>query len=135
DSGATSDRGGGPAAGGVRTHRRHPHLGRPAPMPSDTPRASSHTPLGELEHAVPFRDRHVGPSADDQAKMLAFLGFSSLDDVSDQTLPPAIRSDAPLALDDARSEPEVLAELHDLAARNRPMVQMIGLGYHGTVTP
>jgi glycine dehydrogenase len=33
------------------------------------------------------------------------------------------------------SEAQALAELRALAASNRPMVQMIGLGYHGTVTP
>ena len=33
------------------------------------------------------------------------------------------------------SETETLAELRALAAKNRPMVQMIGLGYHDTITP
>jgi glycine dehydrogenase len=33
------------------------------------------------------------------------------------------------------TEAQALAELRRLARDNRPMVQMIGLGYHGTVTP
>ena len=91
--------------------------------------------LADLEHAEPFVERHVGPSTDDQAKMLALLGSSSLDDLVEQTLPPAIRSSKPLALDRARSEAEVLSELRVLAARNRVLVPMIGLGYYGTTTP
>ena len=30
--------------------------------------------LSELEHAAPFRDRHIGPSTDDRAKMVAVVG-------------------------------------------------------------
>src|SRR6185369_14730392 len=32
-------------------------------------------------------------------------------------------------------ETETLAELRALAAKNRPLVQMIGMGYHDTITP
>src|SRR5205823_4070079 len=41
----------------------------------------------------------------------------------------------PLELPPPATEDQALAELRTLAARNRPMVQMIGLGYHDTVTP
>ena len=39
-----------------------------------------------------FVDRHLGPGADDQAKMLASLGFGSLDELTDAALPQVIRS-------------------------------------------
>src|SRR5207245_3119681 len=35
----------------------------------------------------------------------------------------------------ARTEAEVLAELRDIAGRNRVLRPMIGLGYYGTYTP
>ena len=46
-----------------------------------------------------------------------------------------MHSDTPLALAAGRAEHEVLDELRALAARNQVLTSMIGLGYHGTVTP
>src|SRR5450830_2170764 len=67
--------------------------------------------------------------------MLRVVGHASLDALVDAAVPAGIRSNAPLALPAARSEAEVLAALLAIAAKNRPMVQMIGLGYSDTVTP
>jgi glycine dehydrogenase len=88
-----------------------------------------------LDASVPFARRHIGPAAEDQAKMLAVLGYSSLDDLVDAAVPSSVHSDTPLALDAGRAEHEVLDELRALAARNQVLTSMIGLGYHGTVTP
>jgi glycine dehydrogenase len=53
----------------------------------------------------------------------------------DAAIPEGIRTTTPLRLPAAATEPEVIAELRAVATRNRVMVQMIGLGYHGTHTP
>jgi glycine dehydrogenase len=82
-----------------------------------------------------FSTRHIGPQVDDREKMLATLGLTDLEQLVDQSLPRSIRSTEPLALPAALSESETLAVLRDLASRNRPLTPMIGLGYHGTVTP
>ncbi|MFC1434345.1 aminomethyl-transferring glycine dehydrogenase [Streptacidiphilus sp. N1-3] len=82
-----------------------------------------------------FERRHIGPDADSQAKMLAQVGYSSLDELTAAAVPAAIRSLEALDLPDARSEAEVLAELRELAGRNQVLRPMIGLGYHGTFTP
>jgi glycine dehydrogenase len=82
-----------------------------------------------------FSARHIGPQADDREKMLAALGLSSLEELVDQSLPQSIRSSKPLDLPLALSESETLAELRELANRNRALTSMIGLGYHGTITP
>src|SRR6266511_4481654 len=74
--------------------------------------------LSALEQARPFAERHIGTSETDQAKM-----------------PAAIRSHRPLDLPPAASEAEALAELRGLAADNRVLTSMIGLGYHDTITP
>lgn len=66
--------------------------------------------------------------------MLDCLGLKSLDDLVDRAMPEAIRCGA-LNLPAARSEQTVLARLEELAERNNPGRAMIGLGYHGTVTP
>ncbi len=91
------------------------------------------SPLARLTED--FVERHVGPSADKLAHMLDVIGAKSLDDLLDQTVPAAIRSESELDLPAARTEPEVLAALRQLAARNRARTSLIGMGYHGTVTP
>jgi glycine dehydrogenase len=91
--------------------------------------------LSDLRASAPFTTRHIGPSADDRAKMVALLGRADLDDLIDAAVPPSIRSTGPLALDAGHSEADVLAELRSLAARNTVLTSMIGLGYSGTFTP
>ncbi|NIH87657.1 aminomethyl-transferring glycine dehydrogenase [Amycolatopsis granulosa] len=81
-----------------------------------------------------FADRHIGPSEHEQAKMLAECGYGSLDALVEAAVPAAIRTAGALGLPPA-SEQEATAELRALAAKNRPMTQMIGLGFSDTVTP
>ncbi|MFC0436831.1 aminomethyl-transferring glycine dehydrogenase [Kutzneria buriramensis] len=93
-------------------------------------------PLAALEHGTPFADRHVGPRAAELGKILDVIGVGSLEELAQRAVPSAIRSDAlTLSLPAPATETEALAELRELADRNRPMVQMIGLGYYGTITP
>ncbi|MGI8331547.1 aminomethyl-transferring glycine dehydrogenase [Actinomadura scrupuli] len=82
-----------------------------------------------------FADRHIGPSPDEHARMLEAVGFSDMDALIDAAVPAAIRTTRPLDLPPALSEPEALARLRELASRNQVLTSMIGLGYHGTVTP
>ncbi|MER0242937.1 aminomethyl-transferring glycine dehydrogenase [Streptomyces sp. HSW2009] len=91
--------------------------------------------LTELERGTPFDERHIGPDREAQAKMLAQVGFGSLDELTAAAVPDVIKSAEALRLPDARTEPEVLAELRALADRNQVVTPMIGLGYHGTFTP
>ena len=91
--------------------------------------------LAELRAAAPFTTRHIGPTPDDRAKMVALLGHADLDELIDAAVPPSIRSHTPLALDDGLSEAAVLAELRELASRNTVLTSMIGLGYAATFTP
>ncbi len=67
--------------------------------------------------------------------MLATLGVATLGELIDQAVPKTIRNDQPLSLPDARSEPEVLAALGQLAAQNTVITSLIGAGYYGTHTP
>jgi glycine dehydrogenase len=91
--------------------------------------------LSQLDRVAPFVERHVGPSADDQAKMLAVVGYGSLDELVCAAVPEAIQAFDTLNLPTAGSESRVLAELRSVAARNRRVTSMIGLGYAETVTP
>ncbi|SHN47470.1 aminomethyl-transferring glycine dehydrogenase [Cryptosporangium aurantiacum] len=94
--------------------------------------------LASLGAASPFSRRHIGPSAHDVATMLEVVGQPSVEELLTAALPATIRltgPDATLDLPPALSEPEATEQLRHLAARNRPMTQMIGLGYYGTITP
>jgi glycine dehydrogenase len=92
-------------------------------------------PLSQLERAEPFAGRHIGPSLDEQAKMLAVVGYGSLDELVADAVPDTIKAFERLDLPEAASEADVLAALRRLAASNRQLTSMIGLGYSDTVTP
>ncbi|WP_175410580.1 aminomethyl-transferring glycine dehydrogenase [Streptomyces sp. TRM64462] len=92
-------------------------------------------PLSQLERGTPFEQRHIGPDAEARAKMLAQVGYGSLDELTAAAVPDVIKSAEALGLPEARSEAEVLAELRSLADRNQVLAPMIGLGYYGTFTP
>jgi glycine cleavage system P protein (glycine dehydrogenase) len=108
-----------------------------SPTPNSSPTSTGRIPLAALEHGTPFADRHVGPRPAELAAMLDTIGVGSLDELAERAIPASIRPAADLSdgLPEPATETEALAELRALAARNRPMTQMIGLGYHGTVTP
>jgi glycine dehydrogenase len=82
-----------------------------------------------------FAQRHIGPDADQQRRMLETIGYGSLDELMDAAIPETIRWHGTLDLPEAASEAEAVAELRSLAARNTVAVSMIGQGYYGTHTP
>ncbi len=67
--------------------------------------------------------------------MLDLLGLSSREQLIEQTVPPAIRLKDELALPPALDEQGALARLRSYAEQNELWTSLIGMGYHGTVTP
>jgi glycine dehydrogenase len=92
-------------------------------------------PLSELFDPGEFIARHIGPSADEQARMLAVLDVASRDALVAQTVPGSIRLGAPLALPGPLSEVDALSRLREIAGRNQVRRSFIGLGYHPTELP
>ena len=82
-----------------------------------------------------FVRRHIGASADEQRRMLEAIGYGSVEELMDAAIPESIRWHGTLDLPPAATEAEALAELRALAARNRVVTSMIGLGYYDTITP
>ncbi len=82
-----------------------------------------------------FALRHIGPGPAERAAMLRALGAADLDALIARTVPETIRSAAPLDLPAALTEGEILDDLRRYAADNEVKRSLIGLGYHGTVTP
>ncbi|THD75927.1 aminomethyl-transferring glycine dehydrogenase [Thalassobius vesicularis] len=79
--------------------------------------------------------RHIGPSPSEMAEMLKVVGVDSLQALIDETVPRAIRAEAPLSFGKALSERQMLRRMKEVAKKNKVLSSLIGMGYHGTVTP
>jgi glycine dehydrogenase len=82
-----------------------------------------------------FQDRHIGPDRAERDAMLRAIGVTSLDALIDQTIPPGIRTAAPLDLPPSESEYEYLRRLRQIAGRNTVGRSYIGMGYYDSVLP
>ncbi len=82
-----------------------------------------------------FVRRHIGPSTADVHEMLEILGYDSLDELAEATVPAAIRIERPLQINEPRAEFELLGALKKMAAKNKVHRSMIGMGYYDTITP
>ncbi len=91
--------------------------------------------LAQLEHRDAFVARHIGPSDEEVAHMLAVIGQPSLDALVDAIVPQSILLNTPLALPGATTEEEALDRLRAIAQKNQVFRTFIGMGYYGTHTP
>ena len=94
----------------------------------------SYDPIDYLPYDFANR-RHIGPSPAEMEKMFAVLGVSGLDELIDQTVPAAIRQKTPLDFGKPLSERELMRRMREVASKNQVLTSLIGMGYHGTVTP
>ncbi len=88
-----------------------------------------------MEKTQEFVWRHIGPRPNDINKMLAVLGYKSLDDLIDSCLPSVIRTKENMAVGDGCTENELLLNAKELAKKNKVFKSYIGLGYHPTIIP
>ncbi|MBV4521525.1 aminomethyl-transferring glycine dehydrogenase [Pseudomonas sp. SWRI74] len=91
--------------------------------------------LSQLRDPNAFLRRHLGPDAAEQQAMLDSLGLGSRVELIEQTVPPGIRLNRPLDLPPALDEEAALAKLRGYAELNQVWTSLIGMGYHGTLTP
>jgi len=91
--------------------------------------------LSQLRDPNAFLRRHLGPDAAEQQAMLDSLGLGSRVELIEQTVPPGIRLNRPLDLPPALDEEAALAKLRGYAEQNQVWTSLIGMGYHGTLTP
>ncbi|TWU45266.1 Glycine dehydrogenase (decarboxylating) [Novipirellula aureliae] len=92
-------------------------------------------PQSRLDFGDGFIRRHIGPSDGEITSMLESLGFSTLEDLTDATVPADIRLESELDIPDPRGEHEFLSALKMIAEKNKVYRSCIGMGYTGTVTP
>jgi glycine dehydrogenase len=82
-----------------------------------------------------FASRHIGPQDRDLGAMLKTVGASSLEDLIEQTIPPAIRLTKEPVLASPVSEHDFLDHLRTIAGKNTVLKSYLGQGYYGCVTP
>ncbi len=82
-----------------------------------------------------FAPRHIGTNADEQATMLAALGYASASELLEAAVPESIRIDEPLSVDGPLTEHEALAALREIADRNEVFTSLIGCGWNDCITP
>jgi glycine dehydrogenase len=88
-----------------------------------------HQPVDVFEH------RHNAPDSAAIAAMLRTIGVASVEQLIDETVPPAIRLPRELDLPAALSERAFLAKFKQIASLNKVFKSYIGLGYHDTTLP
>lgn len=91
--------------------------------------------LTHLANQDEFVARHIGPNTQQTTAMLATLGLSSVKELIDKTVPDNIRLKGELNLGAAVSEANALAQLKDIASKNKIFKSYIGMGYHDTHVP
>ncbi len=82
-----------------------------------------------------FSHRHLGYGENDKDTMLKAIGFDSLDDLINKTIPASIRLKEPMSLDRAVPEQEFLRNLKKIASNNKVFKSYIGMGYYDTYVP
>ena len=82
-----------------------------------------------------FIRRHIGPKKKDEQKMLTQLGYKSLSELIDNTVPEKILLKDVLSIGEPNSEYEALRKLKAISKKNQIYSNFIGMGYYGTYTP
>jgi len=82
-----------------------------------------------------FIRRHIGPKKKDEQNMLKQLGYKSLSELINSTVPEKILLKDPLSIGESNSEYEALRKLKVISKKNQIYSNFIGMGYYGTYTP
>ena len=82
-----------------------------------------------------FLQRHLGPDESQIEDMLSYLGFSSLDEMSNKVLPKEIHSSSSTRLPKASDEIDTINRLKEISENNLIYRSFVGMGYYGTFMP
>ena len=82
-----------------------------------------------------FTQRHIGTSDSEKLSMIKELGYSSMDELIEKTIPGKIRLTDGLEFSKTITESKWLANIKRIANKNKVFKTYIGLGYHDTETP
>ena len=82
-----------------------------------------------------FIYRHIGPSEKEQQKMLEAVGYKTLENLMDNTVPEKILLKEELKIDEPLSENDALKKLKIISKQNEIFRNFIGMGYYNSFTP
>ena len=91
--------------------------------------------IEELQYASEFIDRHIGPSNEQIAIMLASLKLESLEQLIKTVVPSEILTTTHSLIGNSLTESQAIKKLKDIASLNKTSRSFIGLGYYSTRTP
>ena len=87
------------------------------------------------DNSKEFIYRHIGPSEEEQVKMLRAVGYKTLEDVMKNTVPEKILLKDELKIDNPLSENDALKKLKSISKKNKIFRNFIGMGYYNSFTP
>lgn len=84
-----------------------------------------------------YQDRHIGPAKPDVEKMLSAVGYNSLGEFVNDTMPSDVLVERPLNISPSEgfTESQLVARLREIASKNKIVKSFIGRGYYGTLLP
>ena len=83
-----------------------------------------------------FVSRHIGPREEEREEMVNLIGFKSVDELIQATVPSSIRCATKLDLDGPITESELIEKLKEIGSKNRSdWRSFIGMGYYNCYTP
>ena len=88
-----------------------------------------------IDPPADFEARHLGPTEADVSSMLEELGYESLAELVNETIPESIRMDGDLGLPPELSEAEFVRRLRGVASQNQVFRSFLGMGYSDTLVP
>jgi glycine dehydrogenase len=95
----------------------------------------SAAPLSELENHAEFQARHIGPWQGDEQHMLSVIGVATRRALIEAIVPDSIKRVNAMKLPAPITEAAALAEMRQIASKNKLMKNFIGQGYYGCHTP
>jgi glycine dehydrogenase len=87
------------------------------------------------QQANEFATRHIGPNEHFTRQMLKTVGVNNLDELTDKTVPAAIKMNRPLNVPVAMTENDYLKHIKEVSQLNKVFKNYIGQGYYDTITP
>ena len=84
-----------------------------------------------------FKSRHIGPTKEDEADMLRYLGYENSEEFISSVIPNEIfdSENNVISLPDGCDQNEALKEINLISKKNVEHRSLIGLGYHSTIIP
>jgi glycine dehydrogenase len=71
------------------------------------------------DNSKEFIKRHIGPSEEEQSKMLKYIGYKSLQDLMESTVPEKILLKENLKIDQPMSENDALKKLKSISKKKK----------------